>query len=132
AAVEAEGRRTEGEIERLLADPYYRALPLRRHGYVARGMYADQLTEWSEQYGRDRVKVVMTDQLFADPVAAFSDIAGFLGIRPWAPERFESYSYAAGAAATPERLDPGIRADLEARFAAADRRLADFLGAEPS
>ena len=44
-ALAAEPERIAGERARLLADSSYRALDLRRHGYVERGKYDEQLPE---------------------------------------------------------------------------------------
>lgn len=49
-------------------------------GYVWRGMYGRQLARWDAAVGRDRLHVLLFDDLVADPQAAYDGVCAFAGI----------------------------------------------------
>lgn len=49
--------------------------------YVARGRYADQLERVLQHYPAEQVHVLLTDDLEADPEAAYRDVCAFLDVR---------------------------------------------------
>ncbi|WP_017571313.1 sulfotransferase family protein, partial [Nocardiopsis halotolerans] len=126
-AVELEEGRLAGEEERLAADPGYRSHSHQHHGYVARGHYVDQLTRMEKHLGRDRMHVVDHADLFDGTTAALSRIERFLGL-PDGPGVAPGKHNARARATMPE----GLRAELAARFADSDTRLAAWWGRTPS
>jgi hypothetical protein len=122
-ALAAEEGRLAGEEERLLADPRYRSKHHRRHAYVARGLYVDQLERWFAVFPRDRFLVLFSEDYFARPAEVYAEALDFLGLPPRRPEvhrAHNSISY--------QPLDPAVRAHLEERFAEPNARLARLLG----
>lgn len=92
-ALEQEPARIAGEMERLAVDSDYPASELRRHGYVERGRYASQLERWFDALGRDRVHVIRTEDLWAEPVKTYAGLLDFLGLPHVMPAAFENFSY---------------------------------------
>jgi Sulfotransferase domain len=122
-ALEKEENRLEGEEERLLADPRYRSRHHRRHAYVARGLYADQLERWLAHFPREQLLVLRSEDFFARPAEICAETLDFLGLRRWQSPGFEPRN------PTSDRpLDPALRARLEERFAEPNVRLAQLLG----
>jgi hypothetical protein len=124
-ALEAEEERTRGETDRMAADPRYFSHEWWDHTYFARGLYAEQLERWYEQFPRERLLVVLTEEYASDPAGTYARVLSFLG----APQhelrehpRIFSRDY--------EPLDPAARAALEERYAEPNRRLAALLGRE--
>lgn len=64
--------------------------PLDPVGYLWRGRYAEQLASWDAVVAPDRLHVVLTDDLVADPVGTFADLCAFAGLDPVAPSRVGS------------------------------------------
>ena len=122
-ALAAEERRLAGEEERLLADPRYRSGHHRRHAYVGRGLYADQLERWLAAFPQDQLLVLLSEDFFARPAEVYAETLDFLGLPPWAPEAVEDRN-----PASYRPLPPGLRAVLEERFAVPNARLARLLG----
>jgi hypothetical protein len=93
------------------------------HSYVARGEYATQLRRWFDAVGRDRVLVLESERLYADPATA-DRARAWLGL---APHDFP-FPVSNGA----ERLeeDPALMAKLDAHFAPHNQELFDLLGYE--
>ena len=122
-AVAAEGARTRGEAERLIADPKAFSRAWWDHTYVARGRYAEQLERWLAVFPREQLLVVRTEDLGESPGETYASILAFLGAAPHAlPEypRVFDRDY--------EPMRPETRTALAGTFAEPNRRLDDLLG----
>jgi Sulfotransferase domain len=124
AALDLEPGRLAGERERMLADPEYDSEALQHHAYVARGEYASQLEAWRERFDHAQIHVIVAEEFFADPAAAYRGVLEFLGLDvPPRPPQFKAFNArpAGGMAAE-------TRERLAAHFAAPNRRLEELLG----
>jgi hypothetical protein len=106
-ALRREPERLAGEEERLLVDPRARSFAHLVHSYTARGRYADQLERWYHHVPRERLLVLRSEDLFAEPAGVVAEAADFLGLerppdRP--PPARNQARYAPMAPATRERL----------------------------
>jgi hypothetical protein len=124
-AMEAEEERIGGEREKILADENYLSRNHRRYSYLARGVYVDQLREWHERFGRERVLVIRSEDFFEHPQRSVEEVLGFLELPAWKPEilsanlRNES-DY--------DPMSPVVRERLESYFEPHNRRLYEYLG----
>jgi Sulfotransferase domain len=122
-ALRAEPDRLAGEEARLAADGAYRSHAHRHQSYASRGLYADQLARWHEHVPPERLLVVASEELFADPARTTATVLEFLGLDP------------AGAPPLPVRnqrpyppMSDAARTLLEARFEAPNGELYELLG----
>ena len=122
AALEAEGRRLQGEAARL-EDPRATSASHQHHSYEARGRYADQLEELWRQVGRDRVLVLFSDDLSADPVGTMTTVHRFLGLPPVVPDTEKRWNLRSKPA-----MPEAARSRLVEAFREPDARLAELLG----
>ena len=83
AAIENEMKKGASWKGRLGGDPDLFFLYNQRHSYLGKGLYADHLGRWFEQYGRDRLLVLTTEEMAADPQGVLDDTLGFLGLEPF-------------------------------------------------
>jgi hypothetical protein len=122
-ALAHEDERMRGEVERMLSDPAYFSYAWWNYTYAARGRYAEQLERWSEAFPRDRLLVLLTDELAADAAGTYLRVLDFLGVKPHGldsyPKVFER-EYGA--------MESTTRAQLEREFVEPNRRLAALLG----
>jgi Sulfotransferase domain len=122
-ALSAEPGRLAGEDARLVTDRAYRGHAHRHHSYASRGLYAEQLRRWHEHVHPERLLVVSSEELFADPERITATVLGFLGLdtaevpplpvrnqRPYPP------------------MSDAARTALERRFQGPNRELYDLLG----
>ena len=79
-ALDAEPRRLEGEVERLLRDPAYYSYDHDNHTYLARGRYDEQVRRWIEHLGREQLLVLQSEAMYADPPGVFAQVEDFLGL----------------------------------------------------
>ncbi len=88
---------------------------LRSYSYVSRGRYAEQLRRWYEHVPPDRVLLLRTEELAADPAREFERITAFLGLTPWAPADFAHHTRRREAtrADLPQTVRERLRAELE-------------------
>ena len=123
AALAAEEERLAGADELLAADPRAVSFEHQHYSYVARGRYAVQLERWLEQYPRERMLVLVSEEFFADPATATLEVQRFLGL----PER-PPQSLAPRNARSHGRIEGAPRRRLAASFAADNDRLSRLLG----
>ncbi|MCW2502471.1 MAG: sulfotransferase [Actinomycetia bacterium] len=126
-ALELEEQRTAGEEDKLVADPEYRSFHHQHNAYIARGRYADQLERLEKTFGRDRIHVVDSGDLFTDPGPVFDGITSFLGLPAWRPAEFKQHN-----ARPRTTMAESLRERLRAGYESADERLATWLGRAPS
>ncbi|WP_428965107.1 sulfotransferase family protein [Micromonospora fluostatini] len=99
---------------------------LRTYSYAARGRYAEQLDRWYAHLPADRLHVVRSEDLYADPAGEYATILRFLGLTPFTPGAFARHTRRADRG--PTELTDEVRARLRVEFAPHNARLADLLG----
>jgi hypothetical protein len=129
-ALRSEEDRLTDEWERVAEDPNYRAIPLRRFSYVARGRYAEQLERWLELYPRRQLLVLRSEDLYARPAEVFRRVLGFLDLPAWEPPEFRNYSFIGPFGGTYPDPPDTVRRFLADRYAEPNRRLVYLLGEE--
>jgi hypothetical protein len=94
----------------------------REYSYVARGRYAGQLGRWLRHVPAERLLVVRTEELAADPAR----VTRFLGLDPHPPAALPKHTRRIDDGST--ELTPELRERLAAEFAPDNAALADLLG----
>jgi hypothetical protein len=125
-AIEREPARLEGEEERLQRDPQYHSFSHRRHSYLLRGRYLEQLRRWAQHFPRARLLVLQSERLFRDPAAASAAVYDFLGLRPHRLEAYKPFLQGKYERDMPAAL----RTKLAAYFEPHNRELYEWLGEE--
>ena len=122
-ALRAEPDRLAGEADRIARDPSYRSFSHQHHSYAERGDYQPQLEAWLDIIPSDRMLILFSEDLFADPDATFRRVARFLGIPQRSLDRYERTNVGRSAP-----MPDAAREILEERFLEPNRRLRTFLG----
>lgn len=125
-AIDAEDDRL-AEAERLGLDTHAGMRLHRRFSYVHRGMYLAQLQCWFDAVGRDRVKVIKSEDFFHQPQAVFAELLTFLGLPDYEPTYFDR-SKTSGTDIYPMR--PVTRTRLRQRCAEDSEQVRQLLGWE--
>jgi hypothetical protein len=107
-ALKAEPERLKGERERLLADPAYVSPAHEHRSYRAQGCYADLLPAWMERFAADRMLVLFSDEMYADPASAYARVLSFLGLK--------SHGLATYAARNKRPLEAPMHSDTKAQL----------------
>lgn len=126
-ALAREEERMRGELERIQADPRYFSQAWWNHTYLARGRYAEQLERWLAVFPRERLLVLASEDLSADPAGVYARTLEFLGARP-----HELDSYPRLLEREYEDMRPETREQLADYFAEPNRRLYELLGRQLS
>jgi hypothetical protein len=92
------------------------------HSYMARGEYAPQLHRWFDAVGRERILVLESERLFADP-AASQEVLDWLGL----PPHTRRYPVTNGAPRL-EEASAELADRLDAHFAPHNEELFALLG----
>jgi hypothetical protein len=121
-ALEAEEERMRGELDRMARNPAYFSQAWWNYTYAARGRYAEQLDRWFEVFDRERMLVLISEEMLGDPSASYDRTLEFLGVRPHQLGSFPRiFARDYGA------MSPATRQRLEREFADPNRELAALL-----
>ncbi len=118
-AIDREEERLSGETERLTADGSYYSQAHRSFSYLARGRYLEQLTPWIERFGRERLLLLPSKRMYAEPQAVLAEVCDFLGLDPFAGTEtrpHNDFRYGAMEPAERERLVRYFRPHNEALY----------------
>lgn len=125
-ALSAEAERISGEEARMRRDGSFYGTAHRRHSYLARSRYAEQLETWLSLFPRERILVLESEAMFEAPNTVLDEVATFLGLSPF---RLETYSkYMPGSYV--EGMEPETRRRLVDHFRPHNERLYGMLGME--
>ncbi len=127
-ALAAEPDRLDGALDALVrGDDVADVRPLLRFSYAARGRYGEQLERWLEHTDRERLLVLRSEDLYADPAAVLHEVEDFLELRRWLPPSFPNHSLAGGRSARSPADDRALD-DLHASLADDGVLLRSLLG----
>jgi hypothetical protein len=121
-ALDAEAERLHGRRARCEGSQD----PMRLYSYASRGQYAEQLERWLDLFPRERLHVIRSEDLFAQPETALDELADFLGVARIGAVAFDRY--ASAPQETTPQLTPALRERLSDHFAPHNQRLAELLG----
>ena len=111
-AIDAEPARLAGEEARIVGESGYLSFAHRHQSYVDQGRYAPMLERWFDAFGRDRVVVEISEEMYESPQAIVDRVTARLGL-PARPLRHpEPYN-----AEPDEGFDPAVRTRLRADLA---------------
>src|SRR5713226_2100446 len=116
--------RLEEQRERDLTDRLKFARPF---SYFSRGLYADLLTPYFEQFPRDQILVLRFEDVAACPTVVAERLHRFLGVSA-RPDDGAGIGVINPSEKDGATLDEGIHRELRARYAEPNRRLASMLG----
>jgi hypothetical protein len=127
-AIEGEEGRTAREREKLLQDEHYYSSAYKHLSYLTRGIYVDQLRAWMDIFPREQFLILKSEEFYADPLAAFKQVAAFLNL-PQAEPRIKKQAYKQYEHNTySSQMDPALRKRLSEYFEPHNARLYEFLG----
>ena len=123
-AIRAETERLAGERAKMLKDSHFLSYNYSKYSYLARGVYIDQLQEWFRLFPTEQMLILKSEDLFADPATAYSQVLDFLNLPDWRPPRYDVY-YAGNYR---DKMPAELRRHLAEYFRPFNRRLYQFLG----
>jgi hypothetical protein len=125
-ALEEEDGLLDAELRRMRSEPGYESYALQHYSYKARGRYAEQLERYFDAFGRDRVLVLRSEDLFADPQRVLDATLAHLGLEPMRLDEFEQRNKGRY-----RRDEDATLAGLREYFAPYNEQLARLLGEGP-
>lgn len=123
AALELEHDRTDEDYQHSLVDESFVSASLLHFSYRRRGLYLEQLRRLHLHVPRDRVLVLVSEEMYADPRSTYRAVCAFLGLDDWAPTAFGGNDMAAGSV----DIEDGCRRRLAGFFESRNAELAAYL-----
>lgn len=125
-ALDEEDGLLDAELRRMQSDSRYESYALQHFSYKARGRYAEQLERYFEKFGRERVLVLRSEDLFSDPQRVLDTTLDHLGLESMKLDEFEQRNKGRY-----RRDEDATLAGLRAYFTPHNERLARLLGQGP-
>jgi hypothetical protein len=104
----------------------------RGYSYVDRGQFIEQLEVVEKAYGRDRLHVLLLEDLKNDRVGTLEAVFRFIGVDPAPASTVEEKWANRQAKSTDEPMRPETRARLAEHFRPYNERLGEWLGRDLS
>lgn len=123
-ALALEDSRVVDEFEMLSNGSKARSFAVGHFAYTRRGLYAEQLKRATKLIGRERLLVLVSEEMFADPSGATSLALDFVGATPHSTDRVGNNDMAFES----ESMDEHTSGMLMEKFAEPNAELAQFLG----
>jgi Sulfotransferase domain len=121
-ALKREDERLEGEEERIRTERGYRSQSHQHHSYRRRGVYVDQLRNWSQLFPAEQIHIVQSEQMYRDHTSSLKQILSFLGLPKWTKQ-----SYWTPPARDRSSLSKATEAELREFYTPHNQRLYEFL-----
>lgn len=125
-ALAAEPERLAGEEERVARDPSYSSSAHRRYSYAARGDYTPQLERWLSVHDPSRLRLLISEEFFADTAAIFASVLAFLELPPFELLEYPAFTRRGSWDGPP--MSAEARHRLHEHFVEPNRRLGKLLG----
>lgn len=122
-AVEKEQERIEGERQKTEQDPSYISSAYRTHTYLTRGKYTEFLRPWFEQYDREKMMILKSENLFQNPRDTTNKVFRFLGI-----QEHELKNYHQINNRKYDEIDDDLREELKAYYQEYNADLEELIG----
>jgi hypothetical protein len=123
-ALDLEELRVAHDYDRLCDGSLSHSFAVGHFSYTRRGLYADQLKRAASLIGRERLLVLISEEMFADPKVATSTALDFVGATP----REISHVGANDMAFESAPMEATTSTMLGERFVEPNADLAEFLG----
>lgn len=123
-ALTAEEDRTDGELDRMLADPDYYSSAHDWYSYRARGVYLPQVRNWHASFPREQLLVLRSEDMYADAEKTFDDVCCFLGLPPVPMLTTRTFNASSARSTVPTEA----REELAAYYAPHNDALEKYLG----
>lgn len=98
--------------------------------YCGRGLYAEQLEKWYEQFDPEQITVIQSEVLFEDPAETMAGLTDFLGLSPFRENGVNSLQEIYNRGSYDDRMDAKVARRLLQYFAGPNEKLFDLLGPE--
>ncbi|MCP4153682.1 MAG: sulfotransferase domain-containing protein [bacterium] len=122
-ALASEPRMLEGEKETFYTHPGYQSLKYKHFSYRARGMYFEQLNNWSDYFPRENFLILQSEAFFKSPGEGMERVFTFLGVDNHPMQEFEKWHHFGYPP-----MEPGTRERLADYFRPYNRQLYEFPG----
>jgi len=91
-ALDKEDVRINPELDKMIADEYYRSSDYLNYSYQQRGVYIDYIKNWSDFFDRERMMIINSEDFYSNTKKSMRKVEQFLGISVWEKYNFKRYA----------------------------------------
>ncbi|WP_019503570.1 sulfotransferase domain-containing protein [Pleurocapsa sp. PCC 7319] len=94
--------------------------------YLSSGLYAEQLQNWLEQFSKQQLLVLNSEDFFRNPPSSFKQVINFLKLPSWSLKNYRKHNFNQ----YPEPLKESTRESLTEYFRPHNHKLFELLGTD--
>ncbi len=126
-AFQVEEERTGPEYTKMLEDPSYNSPVYKNFSYKKRGIYIDQIRRCYQEFPKEQVLVLKSEDFFLNPVKILNSVVHFLEIAPdFRPQHFEKFNVGSYT----DQVSPDVIGSLKDYFYPHNQRLYQYLNCD--
>lgn len=122
-AINIEKERTDPEFEKMLKDESYYHENYFRFGYLRRGIYADTLKNWFDNFPKERFLILKSEDFFENPSKYYNKTLDFLDLPNWEIDEYKIWRKV-----NTSKLDFEMRQELKEFFKPHNKKLYSLIG----
>ncbi len=122
-AIEKESERLRGELEKMLENENYYSFNLQNYSYVSRGIYIDMIKKWHQNFSKDLILIIKSEDFFENPSKVLKEVFEFLDLPNYNLKQYQNFNIGR----YPE-MDEKIRKTLREYYKPVNQRLYNYLG----
>jgi len=122
-AIDQEKERLEGEINKIISNELQYSSVLRNYSYLTRGVYINQIRNWTLYFSKDQFLIIKSEDFFKNPQKILNKTFKFLNL-----PSFDNVIFKKPRQQKYQKMDTGIRFELLEFFKLYNYQLYDYLG----
>jgi len=79
-AMKKENERLGGETEKMISNESFNSLEYQTHSYLSRGIYIEQLKNWTKYFSKDQLLILQTEEFEKEPSKITNQVFKFLNL----------------------------------------------------
>ncbi len=123
-AIRCENSRIEQDIKKSKDNIWYDDAAYRRHSYISRGLYADQIEKWYEFFPKEQMLIEESEYFYSNPQEFLRKVVAFLNLPSYEFNCKDSYN----VGGYDDAISPRDRQYLEVLYKEPNNRLFELIG----
>ena len=109
----------------MLANEHYFSFNRQNYSYLSRGIYVDQLRNWTTYFPKEQILILKSEHLHSEPSTIFQHLLEFLDLPSWELKKYNKLHHVPYP-----KMDAATRTRLIEYFRPHNQRLYELLGVD--
>ena len=123
-AINAEEDRIKDETEKMIVEENYYGLNYHNFSYVTSGKYFERLKIWYENFSKDQIMIIKSEDFYKNPNLLYNETLKFLGLPKWKLKKYAKLNYFSDK----PTIKKSTRKKLSEFYISHNKKLYDLIG----